>query len=146
MVFQSKIDKYYLYVIVSAIIIIGVACILPLFLDKQIDIYGIVIMLTIFFLTVVFLLWISFSISYTFQENHLLVKTGPIKKRIKYNEITSVRPTKDIFTGFRILSSIDALAISYQSGIMGEIKISPKEKDAFLTELRERIPSLKEYK
>lgn len=146
MVFQSKIDKYYLYVIVSAIIIIGLACILPLFLDKQIDIYGIVIMLTIFFLTAVFLLWISFSISYTFQENHLLVKTGPIKKHIKYNEITSVRPTKDIFTGFRILSSIDALAISYQSGIMGEIKISPKEKDAFLTELRERIPSLKEYK
>lgn len=146
MVFQSKIDKYYLYVIVSAIIIIGLACILPLFLDKQIDTYGIVIMLTIFFLTVVFLLWLSFSIRYTFQENHLLVKTGPIKKRIKYNEITSVRPTKDIFTGFRILSSIDALAISYQSGIMGEIKISPKDKDAFLTELRERVPSLKEYK
>lgn len=103
-------------------------------------------MLTIFILTVVFLLWISFSISYTFQENHLLVKTGPIKKRIQYNEITSVRPTKDIFTGFRILSSIDALAISYQSGIMGEIKISPKDKAAFLIELRERVPSLKEYK
>lgn len=146
MVFQSKIDKSYLYVLISAIIIIGIACILPLFLDKQIDIYGIVIMFSIFFLTVGFLLWISFSISYTFQENHLLVKTGPIKKRIQYIEITSVRPTKDILTGFRILSSIDALAISYRSSIMGEIKLSPKDKEAFLSELGKRVPALKENK
>ncbi|MED3572319.1 PH domain-containing protein [Cytobacillus praedii] len=143
MVFQSKIDKYYLYVLISAIVIIGIACVLPLFLDKQIDLFGILCMLSIFFLTVGFLLWISFSISYSFQENHLLVKTGPFKKRVQYIEITSIRPTKDIFTGYRILSSMDAIAISYRSGLMGELKISPKDKDAFLSELRARVPAMK---
>ncbi|MED3553263.1 PH domain-containing protein [Cytobacillus praedii] len=146
MVFKSKIDKYYLYVLISAIVIIGIACVLPLFLDKQIDLFGIVCMLSIFFLTVGFLLWISFSISYSFQENHLLVKTGPFKKRVQYIEITSIRPTKDIFTGYRILSSMDAIAISYRSGLMGEIKISPKDKEAFLSELRARVPAMKENK
>ncbi|MGN7403361.1 PH domain-containing protein [Cytobacillus praedii] len=143
MVFQSKIDKYYLYVLISAIVIIGIACVLPLFLDKQIDLFGILCMLSIFFLTVGFLLWISFPISYSFQENHLLVKTGPFKKRVQYIEITSIRPTKDIFTGYRILSSMDAIAISYRSGLMGELKISPKDKDAFLSELRARVPAMK---
>ena len=76
----------------------------------------------------------------------MLVKTGPFKKRVQYIEITSIRPTKDIFTGYRILSSMDAIAISYRSGLMGEIKISPKDKDAFLSELRARVPAMKENK
>jgi hypothetical protein len=102
----------------------------------------IVLMLSIFIFSVGFLLWVSFSINYIFQENHLLVKAGPIRKRILYSEITSIRPTEDILTGYRILSSIDALAISYQSGLMGEIKISPRDKDVFLAELAIRVPKL----
>lgn len=125
-----------------AIIVLGLACLLPLFLDEQKEPFGIVLMLSIFILSAGFLLWLIFSISYVFQENHLLVKAGPLRKRILYSEISSIRPTKDILTGYRILSSIDALAISYQSGLMGEIKISPRDKDVFLAELAMRVPKL----
>lgn len=142
MVFRSKIDKYFLLVISIAIIVLGLACLFPLFLDGQKEPYGIVLMLSIFIFSVGFLLWVSFSINYIFQENHLLVKAGPIRKRILYSEIASIRPTEDILTGYRILSSIDALAISYQSGLMGEIKISPRDKDVFLAELAIKVPKL----
>lgn len=142
MKFSSKIDKVFLFVISITIIIVGLVCIIPLFLDKQRDVYGIVIMVSIFILTVGFILWTSFSISYIFLDNQLLIKSGPIKKRISYNEITRVRSSKDIFTGYRILSSIDAIAISYHSGWLGEIKISPKDKAAFLKELKTKAPNV----
>ncbi|AGK54474.1 PH domain-containing protein [Bacillus sp. 1NLA3E] len=142
MVFRSRIDKYFLLMISIAIIALGLACLFPLFLDGEKEPFAIVLMLSIFILSVGFLLWVSFSISYVFQENHLLVKAGPLRKRILYSEISSIRPTKDILTGYRILSSIDALAISYQSGLIGEIKITPRDKDVFLAELAIRVPKL----
>jgi uncharacterized membrane protein len=141
-VFRSRIDKYFLSTLSIAIIIIGFVCLLPLFLDGEKDPFATVFMLLVFIFSAGFLLWISFSIRYIFQENDLLVKAGPIRKRILYREIISIRLTKDILSGYRILSSIDALAISYQSGLLGEIKISPRDKDDFLAELAKRVPKL----
>ncbi|WP_237562950.1 PH domain-containing protein [Bacillus dakarensis] len=141
--FRSKIDKYFLFVITVAIIVLAFACLFPLFLDGQKEPFGIVLMFSMFTLTTGFLLWISFSIRYIFQEKYLLVKAGPLNKRIAYSEMISIRPTKDILTGYRILSSIDALAISYQTGLMGEIKISPKDKERFIEELKMRVSGIK---
>lgn len=143
MVFRSSIDKYFLLVIGIAIIVLAFACLFPLFLDGKIEPFGMLLMFSMFFLTTGFLLWISFSISYIFQEKYLLVKAGPLSKRIPYSEMISIRPTKDILTGYRILSSVDALALSYQSGLMGEIKISPKDKEKFIEELKARVSGLR---
>lgn len=128
--------------ITIAMILIGAACLLPFFLEGEKDKFALIIMLSIFILSAGFILWISFYIRYEFHEDYLLVKSGPIRKRIPYSEITSIRPTKDIFTGFRLMSSMDGLAISYRTALMGEIKISPKDKKRFIEELKARVPGL----
>nr|MBO2478640.1 hypothetical protein [Bacillota bacterium] len=55
---------------------------------------------------------------------------------------TKVVPTKNIFTGYRLLSSFDALEIFYHKALLGSVKISPKDTPAFLSELKKRCPHL----
>jgi uncharacterized protein YtpQ (UPF0354 family) len=66
--------------------------------------------------------------------------TGGITIGIPYKEITSISPTKDIFTGYRILSSMDALEIAYKSAFMGSVKISPQKKELFIAQIKKRCP------
>lgn len=139
---RSKIDKYFLSIIVAAILLLVAVCIMPLILEELTDLFSMLLLLFILIVTVGFILWTSFSIKYVFEEDYLVIRGGPIKKRIPYSEITSVRATKDILTGFRILSSVDAIAISYQSAIMGEVKISPLYKEEFINKLKQHVPQL----
>jgi hypothetical protein len=72
-----------------------------------------------------------------------LVKGGPFKSRIPYEEITKVSPTREIFTGYRILSSRDAIEIFYKTAFMGSVKISPKEQKRFMIELEKHCPHIR---
>ncbi|KYD25219.1 hypothetical protein B4110_3001 [Parageobacillus toebii] len=40
-----------------------------------------------------------------------------------------------------MLSSASGIEIFYKSGILGSVKISPKEKELFLSELKKRCPN-----
>lgn len=146
MTFHSKIDKFYTIVLLTflsiMVFIIGALALLP-FLSGD-GLIGILISIIILLIGIGFTLWISFSIKYVFNKKYLLVKGGPIKSRIPYENITKISPTTDIFTGYRILSSRNALEIFYKNAtIWGNIKISPKNKKEFVDELKKRCPNLR---
>lgn len=140
MKFRAKVDSYFIKVIIVAVIILLMAFVLPLFLDSTITMENIIVMISLLLLTIVFLLYSSFSITYTFQGDHLLVRGGFIRSRIPYEDITKVSATNEIFFGYRLLSSRDALEIFYKKAVMGSVKISPDDKELFLTELKKRCP------
>ncbi|ANB58428.1 bacterial PH domain protein [Anoxybacillus sp. B7M1] len=142
MTFRSKIDAYFITFIVIAILFIGIVTIAPLIIDKEITTSTIVIMLSIFLFSVGFLLWSIFSIKYIFYEDYLLVKGGPFKSKIAYQEITKIAPTKDIFTGYRLLTSKNGIEIFYKSATLGSVKISPEETERFMSEIRKRCPHI----
>nr|WP_240407260.1 PH domain-containing protein [Gracilibacillus halophilus] len=96
------------------------------------------ILLSIFLLISSFILWCAFAVKYVFYQDYLLVKGGPFSSRIPYVNITKVSFTKDIFTGYRILSSRDGIEIFYTNAILGSLKISPKDKRSFINELEKR--------
>jgi len=98
-------------------------------------------MSAIFIISVGFILWIAISIKYVFYEDYLLVKGGPFRSKIPYQTITKTSPTNDIFTGYRILSSKDGLQLFYKSAMLGSVKISPKNRRDFITELKKRCPN-----
>lgn len=142
MVFRSKMDAPFIGSILAAILLIAAASIIPLFLE-DVQFSEMLILLAIFFVTTGFILWTVIDIQYVFHEDHLFVKGGPFRSRIPYSSILKISPTRNIFTGYRLLSSRDALELTNNKTMFGTIKISPNDQDAFVSELKERCPQLK---
>ena len=55
---------------------------------------------------------------------------------------TKVNPTSNIHSGYRVLSSKDALEIHYKKALMGSVIISPEKQEAFLQVLLEKAPHI----
>lgn len=144
MTFKSKYDTYFSTFILVAILILAGASLFPLFLvEAREDLLVVsIICLSIFVSSVGLILWITLSISYTFKEKHLFVKGGPFRSRIPYEKITRITTTKDIFTGYRLSTSRDGLEIYYTTAAFGSVKISPKCKEQFISELKKHCPNI----
>lgn len=142
MEFRSKIDKYFIVTISIACLVILAVFIIPLSLDNDKTTTDIIIVLALCTLSVGFILWTSFSIKYVFYPDHLLVKGGLFNSRIPYDNITRISPLKEIFTGYRLLSSKEGIELFYTSAALGSVKISPKDSEAFITEIKRHCPTV----
>ena len=89
MVFRSKMDAPFIGSISLAILLIGAASIVPLFLE-DVQFSEMLILMAIFFVTTGFILWTIFDIQYVFHEDHLFVKGGPFRSRIPYRSILKI--------------------------------------------------------
>lgn len=142
MVFRAKVDRFFVIFIASMVLLLAVVTMWPLLLDEGRDLLGVLIMIAVFLLSTGMILWCLVGIKYVLNEDYLLVKGGPFRSRIAYEKITKITATKDIFTGYRLLSSRDGIEIFYQTAWLGSVKISPKDRELFLSKLRERCPNL----
>ncbi|MFF2886255.1 PH domain-containing protein [Paenibacillus sp. NPDC057967] len=86
------------------------------------------------------ILGIYFGIRYLFEKEALVVRTAFIKSVIPYTSIIKVQKSVELWTGFRILSSRDAITIFHKNG---EVKISPADRGAFLKEIHKHCPQVK---
>jgi len=142
MLFKSRKDSSYLSMM--GIIILGAfsGLILPILIGSS---NNIVVPSLIFGATVGFLLWFIFSMKYTLLEDHLLVKSAFISKQIPYKNIRSIREINSIgemLTGYQLLTSKRGLEISYHTGVIGSVKISPVNQEKFLVLLLEHCPNV----
>lgn len=143
MTMHSKLDGFFIKIISVSIISVGGALFLPLlFIDTQGELSTVLTLAFIFLVFIGFILWVTLSIKYVFNKDYLFVKGGPFKSRIPYKDITRVSSTSEVFTGYRILSSRDAIEIFYKNAALGSVKVSPKNKSKFITELKKRNPEL----
>lgn len=140
MVYRSKIDAFFVNFMLIIVLILAIATFFPFFLEGGTDLPVVLILTSTFVITVSFILWSAFSVKYVFYEDYLYVKGGPFRSRIRYEHISKISPTKDIFTGYRILSSRDAIEIFYKTGFSGSVKVSPENKEEFIEELKKRCP------
>lgn|SRR5690554_1637918 len=137
MVYHSKADVFSIIFIFLLVWIMGAMSLLP-FITSLLT----VIIISLFFIiSTIFIWWYAISIKYVFYEDHLLVKGGPFRKKISYQSITRVSPTTDKLTGYRISSTDKGIELFYKSETRGSIKILPKDKMMFLTELKKRCPN-----
>lgn len=142
MVYRSNIDSFYIRLITAAILIVASVSFIPLFFG-EVPTTDIILNTGMFTLITALILWSTFTIRYVFMSTHLYVKAGPFRSRIPYSSILKVSPTRDIFTGYRLLSSRNALELINNHTIFGTVKISPTEQEAFLAELQKRCPGMK---
>ena len=146
--YKTKRDRFITVTMLVSLVLIIAAFVIPYSIDFAID--GtvkigetfMVFLLLLFSLSII--LWPMVVIRYEFFEHYLLVKGGPFRSKIRYDEITKVKGTYftvgDTLAGYRILGSRDGVEINYNTGLMGHIRISPERKDQFLDELKARAP------
>lgn len=142
MVFRSKIDAFYVKFVIISLLIVNAVMLMPLFLVTDINQTLIVRMLLLTFFISLFLIWSCFSIKYVFHKNYLLVKGGLLRSKIPYHTMTKIAPTNEIFSGYKLLSAKDAIELFYQQAVFGSVKVSPREKTRFITELKKRCPHI----
>jgi len=125
------------------VIIIGAGSFWPLFIEEvRSELAAVLVIALIFVIVISFILWTAFSVRYVFHQDYLFVKGGPFRSPILYESITRTSPTTAIFTGYRILSSRDAIEIFYKNAALGSVKIPPKNKSEFISEIKKRSPNL----
>ena len=105
----------------------------PDFLDKQ------WIKIAILSAIGLFLLWIWFKTGYTIEDGLVTIQVGPFKKKIRIEEIQSIRETKNPFSSPAL--SVDKLEINYAR--FETVAISPKNKKAFVRLLLKQNPAIK---
>ena len=142
MTFSAKMDSAYKKTLAAVVFIVAASCFIPLFFTPY-DFTGFLILGGTFLVTIGFLVWSHANITYTFYEEYLVAKGGPLRFKIPYKSITRVARTTDFLTGMRLSTAKDGLAIYYSASWMGELKISPAEQEAFLKELFKRAPQAK---
>ncbi|MGE7093261.1 PH domain-containing protein [Lysinibacillus sp. NPDC048646] len=140
MVFRSKGDIFLLTLIFLVVVIMGTIPLLPIYKEASLSI--IISIFAIFIMSLGFIVWYGTSISYVFCEDYLLIKGGPFKSKIPYQNITKIATTTDGFTGYRISPSDKGLVLFLKSETLDRIKILPNDKIKFITELRKRCPTI----
>lgn len=143
MVFHSKVDAFFITVMLIVVLVIGLVSFFPLFTEGGTQLPVVLILSSSFLIVTSFVLWTAFSVKYIFFPNYLLIKGGPFRSRIPYESVIKVSPTTAIFIGHRILSSRDAIEIFNKTTFMGSIKISPRNKREFISELKKRCQNVK---
>lgn len=122
MYFPSKKDVW-LYPIYWGSII---ACFAPIFVGSDFEALFFTIPLAIL------LGWMWFTTGYEVTNEYLIVRSGPIKKKIRLNDIKKISKTRNPLSSPAL--SLDRLEIIY--GQFGIAIISPKDKLKFITLLK----------
>lgn len=82
--------------------------------------------------------WLLRATAYRIGPSELFVRCGPFRWRVPLSEIRAVTPTRNPLSSPAL--SLDRLRIDY--GRRRWIMISPADKEAFVTELRKRVPAI----
>ena len=124
--FKSKIDTWIALLIVAvAVMDIAFIVIFAMSSDSPVDKTIATLVLVAVF---VLLIWLTFGTYYAVNKDTLRVVSGPFRWKISIADITSVTPTRAMWSSPAM--SLDRLRIVYGNG--RRIMISPADKQDFL--------------
>ena len=137
MKFHSKIDLAFggLMLVLIAIIVS------PVFFLEQGTFFWVYVAFAI--LMVVWFVTLSFFNSYTFEEKHLVIKSGFFKMRLNYSLIINAKVVKNLKLSFA--SSLERIELSFgasRDSDWNRIYISPSKQEEFFKELKKHCPEL----
>ncbi len=80
------------------------------------------------------LLWIYFGTHYRLTSTELIYRSGPLKGKIRIDEIREIVVGKTLYIGIKPATAGSGLIIKF--GKYDEIYISPDSNDSFIEEIR----------
>ncbi|WP_139490164.1 PH domain-containing protein [Brevibacillus dissolubilis] len=85
-------------------------------------------------------LWLWFGTYYVITDQELIVRAGPLHRRVPLCTIQMVRHTRIPISAPAL--SLDRLEVRYQGGVVGCVVVSPDDQQAFIQALRQHNPSI----
>lgn len=141
--FKTKRDPLFVCLWLFFLFVANLVLLWPLLLDPKAltrtELVGIIVPDA---LVTLLLAWLALDISYVIREDLLLVKGGMFRSKIRYNDITRITRQPNIWLGYRLFISRDAIEIHYRNGVLGSVVISPVDQERFIQELIRRNPSI----
>jgi hypothetical protein len=95
----------------------------------------------LFVLTIGSIAWSVLSIKYVLTMDYLYVQGGLFRSRIPYGDIVRVASTRNVWAGYRLTTAFDAIEIFYRRAMLGSVKITPRDPERFIAELKKRCPN-----
>lgn len=86
------------------------------------------------------LLWIYFGTCYVVLPEHVVVRCGPFRYSLKYENIRSIKPERTLVSGPAL--SMDRLVIERYDRT-SPLVISPEDKEGFVVAVQEQIKEKK---
>ncbi|MEO5776019.1 MAG: PH domain-containing protein [Flavobacterium sp.] len=81
------------------------------------------------------LFWLYFGTEYELSETELKYKSGPIRGKIKIEEITEIMKAKTLWSGLKPATARNGLILKYRK--FEVIYISPETNDIFINKILE---------
>ncbi len=100
-----------------------------------------IIIRVVFLFSGILVLWIYNATFYVLSKDYLLLRCGPLKVKIHYKDIESIKATKNLISSIAL--STDKLKIKIKGKRFGVVYISPLNKEEFINELSKKCDELK---
>lgn len=133
--YKANVDRWFKIILISPLIIL---LLIPYIIEGTID----VISWITFFIVAILVLWLLLGSHYTLKEDHLLIVMVFIRQRIKYEDIQSVKLTKNLYSSMAL--SLERIEIKkHNAGFYRRATyISPENREQFYEQLIARCPHL----
>lgn len=129
-VFKSKVDAWFVLVILGMLILLGIGVAVALANPVGAP-FGVWLATGVAMMSLGFPIWLLLSTSYTIDGGTLTVRCGPLKVVVPLSSVTRVTATRSLLSAPAL--SLDRLEIRYGKG--ASVVVSQKEKGAFLKAL-----------
>ena len=131
--YRSKKDKSFgFFLIISSLIIISAAFLLPFLINGNASDIIIKIIFTLPFVGL--FVWIWFDTCYIIENDILIAKTGPLRLKIRIKEISQIKLNQRTFIGIW-KPALSWKGIEIENKKFGSVFINPINQDEFLKKL-----------
>lgn len=132
-IFRSRVDTWLVVVVASALgfVFLQAVIVLP---ESPTD--GFLSLMLLAFLLALMRL-VGYPCEYTLTSTHLVIRFGVIRRRISYAEITSVEPSRSLWSAPAL--SLRRVKVSYAGGFQ---LVSPVDREQFIALLQGRIAAM----
>ncbi|MBB6455393.1 membrane protein YdbS with pleckstrin-like domain [Salirhabdus euzebyi] len=138
MKFPSHKDKWITIFFWGMIFFSLITVIVPIIKGETVSVWEIVFVYGFISIFCIVMIWLWFTTYYILTDNTLLIKYGPFKKVIPYDEIRSAEKTTNPMSAPALsLKRIEIMYSKYDTAL-----VSPKDRDLFLTLLKEKCPKM----
>jgi hypothetical protein len=128
--FPTKVDAWLVLAAVGGIAAALAGAIAALETAPAESLFG----LTVTAFTVLLVSLVGIPCEYTLADDHLLIRSGVVRWRIPYAEITAVAPSRSLWAAPAM--SLRRVKVSYRGRFQ---LVSPRERERFMDELRVRV-------
>lgn len=137
----SRID-WWMHATVWLVTVVMVGLFVMMFGDTEVSLFFNGVFAVIIFATILFLFSIYLATYYVLEDEYIFIRSGPLKKIIRYESIKSVKLSRNALSSMALSSNRIEIREYDKSYMKGTTLISPVNREEFFVELKRYCKNL----